>query len=104
MFKTYGGMLIHLECGTCPSGTDRYDINKTAAMMFQWKKYIDKPLRFQLLEKRDPSEKAIFCPGCGQWYDKLSGLFQHIESPACGETLNTVLIRKLMGWLWKRHH
>lgn len=102
-FKTYGGMLIHLEYGNCTSGLNMFDVNKTAALCFQWKRYTDKDLRHELLKRRSPSEQPFYCPTCGVWFGKLSSLFQHVESPHCGQTLKAGAIGKLKNWLWAHH-
>ncbi|OCK73621.1 hypothetical protein K432DRAFT_277697, partial [Lepidopterella palustris CBS 459.81] len=39
-FTTYAGMIIHLESGTCASGIDILDLNKSAAMCYQWQKFL----------------------------------------------------------------
>ncbi|GFF49482.1 hypothetical protein IFM58399_08566 [Aspergillus lentulus] len=65
-FKTFSGMLIHLESGRCPSGTDIDDINRLARECYQSRKYID-------------TEGDYVCPGCDKFCSKLSGLFQHVE-------------------------
>lgn len=96
-------MLIHLEYGNCASGLNFYDVNKTAALCFQWKGYIKKELRHELLKRRSPSEQPFYCPTCGLRLGKLSSLFQHVESPHCGQTLKAGAIGKLKNWLWAHH-
>ena len=96
-------MIIHIESGTCPSGLDLYDLNESAALCFQWSKYIDSDLRNELLEGEYPSEEPYKCPTCSRWFGKLSGLFQHVESPSCSQTLYDGAIEKLKRWLWNRH-
>ncbi|KAG2025199.1 hypothetical protein GB937_002960 [Aspergillus fischeri] len=65
-FKTLSGMLIHLESGSCPSGTDIDDINRLARQCYQSRKYID-------------IDGDYICPGCDKFCSELSGLFQHVE-------------------------
>ncbi|KAK9555901.1 hypothetical protein V6000_008619 [Aspergillus fumigatus] len=65
-FKTFSGMLIHLESGSCPSGTDIDDINRLARQCYQSRKYID-------------TAGDYICPACDKFCSKLSGLFQHVE-------------------------
>ena len=33
-------------------------------------------------------ETEYFCPGCWKSFDRLGSLFQHVESEACGESLD----------------
>ncbi|KAF2118182.1 hypothetical protein BDV96DRAFT_569423 [Lophiotrema nucula] len=104
-FTTYGGMIIHLEAGTCPSGIDVYDLNKSAARCFQWRKWIDKSYRSDLLY-HVPIGQGEFpykCPTCDAGLPKLSSLFMHVASPACAQTLNSWPITKLKRWLKNQH-
>ncbi|KAF1997639.1 hypothetical protein P154DRAFT_524680 [Amniculicola lignicola CBS 123094] len=105
-FTTYGGMLIHLEAGTCASDIDVLDLNKSAAMCFQWRKWIDKAFRDDLRDHvvMEKGVCAFKCPTCQAEVPKLSSLFMHAASPACGQTLNGGSMKKLKRWLWKRHH
>lgn len=43
------------------------------------------------------------CPDCDMNFRKLSGLFQHIESQTCDQTLYDGAIGKLREWLYQRH-
>lgn len=103
-------MIIHLESGTCPSGIDHIDLNKSAAMCHQWKAYLDKEYRVDLLERRDLESEyyeAVYpfeCPGCDSYFTKLSGLFQHVCSKACHQDLHSGKIDKLVRWLEVRHN
>lgn len=102
-FKTYGGMIIHLEYGNCASDIDRYDLNQSAASCPSWKKFIDSHDRRELRHRQHPSGKPFFCPTCGKCFDKLSSLFQHVESPCCAQKLGTGAIGNLVAWLRHRH-
>lgn len=42
------------------------------------------------------------CPECDMVFTKLSGLFQHVGSRACGQTLDDGAVRKLVRWLGRR--
>ncbi|KAH6373386.1 hypothetical protein HBI34_082480 [Parastagonospora nodorum] len=113
-FTTYSGMIIHLESGTCTSGIDIHDLGKSAAMCFQWKKYIiTNWVHARLLEEEDlwplideygdAEEIECFkCPRCDIYFTKLSGLFMHVESESCSQTLGDGAIGKLR-WLSNRH-
>ncbi|KAF2729121.1 hypothetical protein EJ04DRAFT_502886 [Polyplosphaeria fusca] len=105
-FTTYGGMIIHLEWGTCVSGINALDLNKSAAICFQWRKWIDKIYRQDLLQ-HTPFEPGVYpfkCPTCEAPLPKLSSLFMHVASPACSQGENGKMMKKLKRWLWKRHH
>ncbi|KAF2190249.1 hypothetical protein K469DRAFT_560860, partial [Zopfia rhizophila CBS 207.26] len=109
-FNRYGGMIIHLEAGTCPSGFDIYDLNQSAAMCFQWKKYIDEDFRYDLLNCADLNHEYGYkvrpfkCPTCESTFPKLSSLFMHAGAPlGCSQTLESGAIAKLRRWLYKRH-
>ena len=47
---------------------------------------------------------AYKCPGCDDRFVQLSGLLQHVESPACGEGIDhgSESIGKLIHWLGLR--
>ncbi|PSN63396.1 hypothetical protein BS50DRAFT_111420 [Corynespora cassiicola Philippines] len=87
-FTTYGGMLIHLESGACPSQTDLASLNKSAALCFQWRKWVvgGKEARRDLLRGvavPEPGTPLFKCPACEVEVPRLSGLFMHAASPAC---------------------
>lgn len=76
-------------------------------MCFQWKKYLEKPFREDLLAgddsyRQDPGELPFKCPCCQVAFPLLSSLFMHIWSPSCGQGMNGGPIKKLKRWLWKR--
>lgn len=102
-------MIIHLESGACHSETDIIDLNESAAMCFQWKAYLDEQYRDELLDRCDLQSQysetvyPFKCPGCDTVFTKLSGLFQHVYSKACGQDLHKGKISKLIRWLEQRH-
>ncbi|EMD65832.1 hypothetical protein COCSADRAFT_86158, partial [Bipolaris sorokiniana ND90Pr] len=108
-FTTYSGMIIHLESGTCTSGIDTLDLNESAAMCYQWKKFLDEEYRDDILSCYDFEEEyfsAVYlfrCPECDTTFSKLSGLFQHVSSGSCEQKLNGGPIAKLVKWLSNRH-
>ncbi|KAJ9393954.1 hypothetical protein DTO282F9_9117 [Paecilomyces variotii] len=71
IFKTFSGMLIHLESGSCISGTTEGEIDDLARACYQSRKY-----------RRDLENGGwlYMCPGCERDFSKLSSLFQHAES------------------------
>jgi hypothetical protein len=109
MFTTYAGMIIHLESGACDSGIDVLDLNESAAMCYQWRKFLDEDYREEMLQCEDLVEvynDTVYpfdCPTCGTVFSKLSGLFQHVDSTSCEQELNREPIVKLVKWLEKRH-
>lgn len=109
-FTTYPGMIIHLESGACKSGINIFDLNNSAAQCFQWKAYLDKEFRKGLLDRRDlrsdydDTVYPFHCPACGTVFTKLSGLFQHVYSPACNQGLNEGKMGKLVRWLEVQHN
>ncbi|PVH95299.1 hypothetical protein DM02DRAFT_164022 [Periconia macrospinosa] len=108
-FITYPAMILHLEAGTCSSNIDRFDLNESAAMCYQWKAFVDEDYRDELLDRDDLQWKysepvyAFRCPECGAGFTKLSGLFQHVYSKACNQGLYEGKIGKLIRWLENRH-
>jgi hypothetical protein len=67
-------MLIHLESGSCDSGTSVGGLDQIALECYQSRKYLTN------LEDEYP----YFCPGCQVEFTTLSGLFQHAETvPLC---------------------
>ncbi|KAF2681533.1 hypothetical protein K458DRAFT_81828 [Lentithecium fluviatile CBS 122367] len=105
-FKTYGGMIIHLEYGSC-SSIGLTDLNKLAAKCNSWSHFIDSYYRRDMLDGIDPEcyrNKAYLykCPTCETQLPKLSSLFQHVESSACSQQLNEGAIGRLRRFLLKR--
>jgi hypothetical protein len=102
-------MMIHLESGTCESGIDILDLNKSAAMCYQWRKFLDEEYRDDMLSCDDLKEEhygtvyPFRCPECDATFSKLSGLFQHVCSKSCEQRLNGGPIAKLVKWLSNRH-
>ncbi|KIW04946.1 uncharacterized protein PV09_04111 [Verruconis gallopava] len=109
MFTTYHGMIIHLESGVCQSQIDRIDLNRSAAMCYQWKAYLDEEWRDELLQRHDLEQEyvnkiyAFHCPECRTVFSTLSGLFQHVHSKVCLQTLYSGKMAKLVRWLEKQH-
>ncbi|KAH7067544.1 hypothetical protein BKA63DRAFT_479464 [Paraphoma chrysanthemicola] len=113
-FTTYGGRIIHWESGSCTSGVGEFGLGYHAARCFQWKKYfvrrIDRAhllLRFDIfhdaLEHYGSDARFYKCPTCDRRFSKLSGLFMHVESESCSQTLDGGAIGKLRVYLSKRH-
>ncbi|KAH7122615.1 hypothetical protein B0J11DRAFT_464580 [Dendryphion nanum] len=108
-FTTYPAMILHLESGACDSEIDRFDLNESAALCFQWKAYLDKDYRDELLNRDDLQSEysgpvyPFKCPECDTVFTKLSGLFQHVYSKACEQGLYEGKMAKLIKWLEKRH-
>jgi hypothetical protein len=104
-YPTYSAMIIHLESGACRSNIDIYDLNKVAARCFQWKAYIEKEYRDDLLsgcnlqDEYGEGVRPFKCPECYRPFTKLSGLFQHVYSKACNQKLNSGKVAKLVRWL-----
>lgn len=102
-------MIIHLESGTCASGIDILDLNKSAAMCYQWRKFLAEEYRNDMLSCCDLEEEYYYkvypfmCPECDTSFSKLSGLFQHAGSGSCEQRLNSGPIAKLVKWLSNRH-
>ncbi|KEF57345.1 uncharacterized protein A1O9_05262, partial [Exophiala aquamarina CBS 119918] len=72
-FATVSAMMLHLESDTCPSGITLGDIDQWAFGCYQSRYYTN--------EWDD--EYKYKCPTCGNEFEFVSGLFQHIESPSC---------------------
>ncbi|OCK82209.1 hypothetical protein K432DRAFT_324652, partial [Lepidopterella palustris CBS 459.81] len=108
MFSTLPGMIIHLESGSCLSNINKADLNESAAMLYQWNKIIQsQQWRDRLLSRDDldsyDSPQPFRCPGCGATFRLLSGLFQHVGSPACDQELEKGAMKKLVRWLKNRY-
>ncbi|KAF2813916.1 uncharacterized protein BDZ99DRAFT_227393 [Mytilinidion resinicola] len=107
-FATIPAMMIHLESGSCTSGIDEIDLNQSAAMCFQWKHFVREDLRDDLLHRVDLDQEyqlsyPFECPGCHTGFRYISGLFMHVASPSCNETLDDFAMAKLIRWLKNRH-
>ena len=83
-------MLIHLESGACSSEVTLDDINDWALQYRRFSSYID-----------PQAEYPYSCPGCENKFRYLSGLLQHLESNACGRTVNNAL-RGLQSFLARK--
>jgi hypothetical protein len=86
-------MLIHLESGACACEVDASDIDEIARERYQPRHYIAGRVEGYMWP----------CPGhgCGREFTNVSGLFQHIESPACEEGYGegTGLVGQLRAWI-----
>lgn len=110
-FPTYSATVIHMESGACDSKIDMFYLNKSAATYYQWKAYIDKDYRDDLLNGYDPQfgqMETVYpfrCPECRTGFTKLSGLFQHADSKAkdCNQGLYEGKMGKLVRWLESQH-
>lgn len=75
-FKSFSGMLIHLESGTCPSGTNKEVIDD---LFCEW----DQGWKYKLDDDEGEGWKYL-CPECDKEFWRLSALYQHVEDvPAC---------------------
>lgn len=105
-FPTFLGMIIHLESGTCSSGTTRKSLNKSAAYVYQWKKLVASSHRDEFLQgeeiastDRDGDKiEPFLCSGCPRQFTKLSGLFQHVGLSACPEDWDDGAVERLVRW------
>jgi uncharacterized C2H2 Zn-finger protein len=80
-FKSFSGMLIHLESGSCASDTTEEDIDDIAHDCYQSRKYLDEDLK--------DGGWLYRCPSCEMNFSKLSALYQHAEDvPPCSSPLN----------------
>ncbi|KAJ4356568.1 uncharacterized protein N0V89_004602 [Didymosphaeria variabile] len=108
-FKTYGGMIIHLESGACESDIDYLDLNSSAAECYSWAQFIHTDYRDDMLASCDLKrmyQGTVFpykCPDCDSGFPKLSSLFQHVDSSACDQTLNEGAIGHLSRFLLSRY-
>lgn len=67
-------MMIHLESGTCESGVQQHDIDTWAFECSQRHHYTN----------AWNDDHKYRCPECNSDMPKVSAMFQHVESPACG--------------------
>ncbi|KAF2092823.1 hypothetical protein NA57DRAFT_49675 [Rhizodiscina lignyota] len=106
-FSTIPGMLIHLESGACSSGVSIASVNRQAAKCYQWNWWInDEVFREETMLNREDIKEffgddalPFYCSKYHTDFPKLSSLFQHIESPACEQTMADFPIGKLVRWL-----
>lgn len=108
MFSTFSGMIIHLERGSCPSGINAKDLNKSAAMCYQWSHFIYDQYRICLLSREHDDSCSCTpypfkCPDCDTGFPHLSALFQHVGTRSCDQELDEGAIGKLVHWLKNRH-
>lgn len=93
----------------CDSGIEAADLNGSAAECFQWRHFIDIEYRSSMLEchslqeKYDDTVYPFKCPTCENIFSKLSGLFQHVETQACDQKLDSGAMKKLVRYLEARH-
>lgn len=92
-----------MEYGSCPSGANRLGLEAAAARIYQWRQFIDPDDRDQLLDYEEPYSQPFKCPECGKWFGLLSGLLQHVESPACDCEVydEDWVVPRLLRWLRK---
>ncbi|RAL06605.1 uncharacterized protein BO97DRAFT_401671 [Aspergillus homomorphus CBS 101889] len=73
-FKSFSGMLIHLEAGNCLSGVTEGKMDSIAHEFHRSWKYI----------VSEDGGWLYKCPSCEKEFSKLSALFQHVEDiPMC---------------------
>lgn len=77
MFISQSAMVLHLEAGTCESGTNWEWIDEIAFDCYQSEWYTC---------ENNP-EFDFECPTCNTPFRYMSGLLQHAESKACSENL-----------------
>ncbi|KAL3485431.1 hypothetical protein BJX62DRAFT_38278 [Aspergillus germanicus] len=68
-FKSFSGMLIHLESGGCESGATKDDVDDIARSSYD---------NWEYMEYGD-DDRPYCCPKCGASFRKLSALYQHVE-------------------------
>ncbi|KAJ0419375.1 hypothetical protein BJY00DRAFT_313976 [Aspergillus carlsbadensis] len=89
-FKSFSGMLIHLESGSCESGAtkDHVDgITRYSNHSWECMDYYD-------------DDKPYFCPDCRTWFSKLSALYQHVEDAlVCESPVLDVLEQEIEYWI-----
>jgi hypothetical protein len=87
------------------------DLNKLAAECRRWPSFMDEEHHDELFEKGYIDDESTdddgyvypyMCPTCDAAMPKLSSLFQHIESPRCGQTLDDGAIGTLRRFLSSR--
>lgn len=80
-FKSFSGMLIHLESGKCASDVTEEEIDNLARECYQSRKYINDGL--------EDGRWLYKCPSCEGEFSKLSALYQHAEDvPPCSSPIN----------------
>ncbi|KAL4948875.1 hypothetical protein BDW69DRAFT_198539 [Aspergillus filifer] len=89
-FKSFSGMLIHLEFGNCQSGATETKINQLARKCYQSRKYtIDYDGGW-----------GYRCPSCDKEFPKLSALYQHVEDVLlCGSSSKQGCLDKLQHFI-----
>lgn len=70
-FKSFSGMLIHLESGACPSDADEDMIDDIARDCDRSSEYI--------IDQRKTGGWGYVCWECEREFGKLSALYQHAE-------------------------
>ncbi|RDH32361.1 hypothetical protein BDQ94DRAFT_159994 [Aspergillus welwitschiae] len=95
-FKSFSGMLIHLESGACSSGVTEDTVDDLAKECYQSRRYTvetDGGWRYE-------------CPECEKEFTKLSALYQHVEDvPSCSHLANgDGCLAKLERFMASRSH
>ncbi|KAL3456781.1 hypothetical protein BJX64DRAFT_270116 [Aspergillus heterothallicus] len=90
-YKSFSGMLIHLESGACASQMTKDEIDDLAHECYQSRKFINDPAN-------DGEGWMYKCPSCYREFLNLSGLYQHAEDvQVCGHAC----LDKLQVWIAK---
>lgn len=76
MFDRSSAMILHLEAGSCPSGTNSDDVDDIAFTCYQSQQYTSNHQGFDFC-----------CPSYGADFLYMSGVLQHAESNACAVSL-----------------
>ena len=81
--------MLHLESGRCSDVTCE-TLNMLAAKCNRWYEFVYEEYQCAMLIGFEFSNhpELYYCPCCEMPAMKLSGLFQHVESASCSQTLD----------------
>ena len=101
-FKTFAHLILHIDGDHCPGMTSDA-LNIRAAECDWWEDFMHEDFqhialndwRFHL-NRHNLDYYPYFCPECDSQFTKLSGLLQHVESPACDQDIESGAIGRLV--------
>lgn len=98
-------MLLHIEGGHCNSGFNGRALYLLAARCPCSNGFMDQGFRRNVLDGHRENFYRLTdfrpwkCPGCDRSFEKLSGLFSHVEDGVCEQTIDNGAVGELKRWL-----
>ncbi|KAI5863407.1 hypothetical protein GGS23DRAFT_531950 [Durotheca rogersii] len=101
-FNSISAMVLHLEAGTCASGTDNDFVTRVAFECHRFREYTFAEGSDCSSDFGRSGDRDFTCPTCPSRFPYMSGLLQHVESDRCEEDLAWGPLAQFLRYLEKR--